>query len=80
MLTETVLEAAIANVWIAEGDALLTPPTDGRILPGVTRAHLLAQTPSAREESFDLDRMRRADQVLLSSSVAGYRPAELNLG
>ena len=32
-----VLEAAYANVWIVEGDALITPPADGRMLPG-TRA------------------------------------------
>lgn len=76
----SVLEAATANVWIAEGEELLTPPTDGRILPGVTRLHLLAQTPNAREQAFDIERLRDADQVLLSSSIAGYRPAQLKLG
>jgi para-aminobenzoate synthetase/4-amino-4-deoxychorismate lyase len=33
----SVLEAAWANVWIREGDRLVTPPADGRLLPGVTR-------------------------------------------
>jgi para-aminobenzoate synthetase/4-amino-4-deoxychorismate lyase len=43
-----VLEAAYANVWIIEGDALITPPADGRILPGTTRAAVLAARDSAR--------------------------------
>ncbi len=41
----TVLEAAWGNVWVLEGDALLTPPADGRILPGVTRSLLLELAP-----------------------------------
>ena len=41
-----VLEAAYANVWIVEGEALITPPADGRILPGTTRAALLAAEPA----------------------------------
>ena len=38
-----VLEASRANVVIREGDRLITPPLDGRILPGVTRAALGAE-------------------------------------
>ncbi|MDQ3741662.1 MAG: aminodeoxychorismate synthase component I, partial [Actinomycetota bacterium] len=41
-LDGVVLEAAWANVVIVEGDALITPPDDGRILPGVGRAALAA--------------------------------------
>ena len=32
-----VLEAAFANIWIAEHDVLVTPPLDGRFLPGTAR-------------------------------------------
>jgi para-aminobenzoate synthetase/4-amino-4-deoxychorismate lyase len=42
---EEVLEAAWANVWIVEGMRLITPPADGRILPGVTRVMLLGLAP-----------------------------------
>ncbi len=73
----TVLEAARANVWVREGEALLTPPADGRILPGVSRAELLAADPNAREQGFDLARLARADEVFLTGSVAGRRPARL---
>ena len=69
-----VLEAAISNVWLLEGDALVTPPADGRILPGVTRARLLAAV-GGREEPCDLDRLAAADAVLLTSSIGLVRVA-----
>jgi para-aminobenzoate synthetase/4-amino-4-deoxychorismate lyase len=74
-----VLEAAMANVWLIEGDTLVTPPADGRILPGCTRARGLA-LPAAREEPFDLDRMDAADAAALSSSIALVRVADLGRG
>jgi para-aminobenzoate synthetase/4-amino-4-deoxychorismate lyase len=69
-----VLETGIANVWIVEGDALVTPPADGRLLPGITRERALA-LPGAREEPVDLDRLEAADAVLLTSSVGLVRVA-----
>ena len=71
-----VLEAAHANVWIVEGDDLITPPADGRLLPGVTRAVLLADD-GAHEEPIDLDRLASADVLLLTSSISGRVPARL---
>jgi para-aminobenzoate synthetase/4-amino-4-deoxychorismate lyase len=73
-----VLEAAYANVWIVEGDEQITPPADGRILPGTTRAALLAAERGAREEAFDLERLAAADAVLLSSSISGRHRARLD--
>jgi anthranilate/para-aminobenzoate synthase component I len=72
-----VLEAGHANVWIVEGDVLITPPADGRILPGVTRAALLAAGPSAREEPIDLERLGVADAIFLTSAISRRRPARL---
>jgi para-aminobenzoate synthetase/4-amino-4-deoxychorismate lyase len=75
-----VLEAAHANVWIAEGDRLVTPPLDGRILPGTARARLLADPPAgmtAREEPIALERLAAADELLLTSSLRGLHPATL---
>jgi para-aminobenzoate synthetase/4-amino-4-deoxychorismate lyase len=72
-----VLEAASANVWIVEGDDLITPPADGRILPGTTRALLLGADGDAREEQIDLDRLASADAVFLTSSISGRAPARL---
>jgi para-aminobenzoate synthetase/4-amino-4-deoxychorismate lyase len=72
-----VLEAAYANIWLVEGPELITPPADGRILPGTTRAALLEAEPSAREEAFDLARLEQAGAVFLTSSISGRHPARL---
>jgi para-aminobenzoate synthetase/4-amino-4-deoxychorismate lyase len=72
-----VLEAAYANIWIVEGDNLITPPPNGRILPGVTRAEILSTARFAREESIDLDRLMSCDEVFLSSSLSLRHPARL---
>ena len=69
----SVLEAAWGNLWLLEGDALITPPADGRILPGVTRALLLELAPSlglrAREEPVSLHRARRAPVTFATSAI-----------
>jgi para-aminobenzoate synthetase / 4-amino-4-deoxychorismate lyase len=74
-----VLEAAYANLFIVEGTHLITPPLDGRQLPGTVRARVLALHP-AREERLSLDRVAAADEVLLASSVRGIHPARLSDG
>jgi para-aminobenzoate synthetase / 4-amino-4-deoxychorismate lyase len=77
-LDGAVLEAAWANVWIeAEDGALLTPPDDGRILPGITRARLLAADPRAREAPLTLADLERTPAILLTSSVRLVTPAGL---
>jgi para-aminobenzoate synthetase / 4-amino-4-deoxychorismate lyase len=78
-----VLEAAHANVWIREGTTLVTPPLDGRLLPGTVRARLLAEPPpghTAREEPVTLERAAAADELLLSSSLRDLHPAALRHG
>jgi para-aminobenzoate synthetase/4-amino-4-deoxychorismate lyase len=75
-----VLEAAHANVWIRDGSTLVTPPLDGRLLPGTVRARLLADPPAghtACEERITLERAAAADELLLSSSLRGIHPATL---
>jgi para-aminobenzoate synthetase/4-amino-4-deoxychorismate lyase len=76
-----VLEAGAANVWIVEGGTLVTPPLDGRLLPGTVRARVLAAAASAglepREEPISLERLAAADEVLLSSAIRGVRPGVL---
>lgn len=69
----SVLEAAWGNVWLLDGDTLVTPPADGRILPGVTRARLLARAPElgleAAERPVTLDEARAAPSLVITSSV-----------
>jgi para-aminobenzoate synthetase/4-amino-4-deoxychorismate lyase len=75
------LEAATANVLIVEGATVVTPPLDGRLLPGTVRERVLAAAPSAglkpSEEPITLERLVAADEVLLSSAISGLRPAAL---
>ena len=73
-----VLEAAMANVWIVEDAALVTPPLDGRLLPGIVRERLLASALDAREERIDLGRLAAADEIFLTSSVSGVTQARLD--
>lgn len=68
-----VLEAAWANVWLLDGDRLRTPPADGRILPGVTRARLSALAPSlglrASETPITPNDVQSAPLIFLTSSL-----------
>ena len=70
----SVLEAAWANFWLLDGRRLSTPPADGRLLAGVTRARLLELAPSlgleADERRISLDEARAAPAALLTSSLA----------
>lgn len=74
-----VLETARGSVLAVEGGALVTPPCDGRILPGVTRAAVLGLARAAgiavREERLGLDRLRAADELLVTSSIRLVQPA-----
>ena len=72
-----VLETARGNIWIVEGDTLLTPPTDGRILPGVTRSLIFELAPAAglqaRAARLSLSRLAAADEVVVTSAVRGVQ-------
>jgi para-aminobenzoate synthetase/4-amino-4-deoxychorismate lyase len=65
-----VLEAAWAAVLIRRHDTLFTPREDGRILPSTSR-------PPATQTRLTLEDLERADEILLSSSLAGLVPAVL---
>jgi para-aminobenzoate synthetase/4-amino-4-deoxychorismate lyase len=75
----TVLEASRANVFVVHGGAVLTPPTDGRILPGTARHALLEVAAQegieAREQRLGLDDLRDAEEVFLTGSVRGVQHA-----
>jgi para-aminobenzoate synthetase / 4-amino-4-deoxychorismate lyase len=64
-----LLEAAWANVWLIEDGHLVTPPADGRILPGVTRAMLLELRRDARQDPITLARAKAADTMFLTSAL-----------
>jgi 4-amino-4-deoxychorismate lyase len=73
-----VLEAPTANVWFREGARLCTPSLALPLLAGVTRAVLCRLAPGlgyeVEEGIFPLERLLRADEVFLSSSVREVMP------
>jgi para-aminobenzoate synthetase/4-amino-4-deoxychorismate lyase len=75
-----VLEAGWANVFAVRGGTLFTPPLDGRILPGTTRATLLAiaaeEAIETREHPLTPAGLHSADEVFLTGSIRGIEPAQ----
>jgi para-aminobenzoate synthetase/4-amino-4-deoxychorismate lyase len=74
-----VLEASWANVWMQDAQGILvTPPADGRILPGITRRRLLElhDVPTS-ERSITLEELREARAIVLTSSLRLVTPANL---
>jgi para-aminobenzoate synthetase / 4-amino-4-deoxychorismate lyase len=75
---QEVLEASRANVFIVEDGALVTPATDGRILPGVARARTLETARTlgieCREQALTLERVLGAGEAFLTGSVRGVEP------
>jgi para-aminobenzoate synthetase/4-amino-4-deoxychorismate lyase len=74
----TVLEASRGNVFVVSEGAVVTPPTDGRILPGVTRARVLSIAEElglpVREDTISLKGLTSADEVFLTGAVRGVEP------
>lgn len=74
----TVLEAARASVFAVDGGRLLTPPTDGRILPSIARQQVIEVAGAAGVETGE-ERLGLADllprEVFLTGSVRGVEPA-----
>jgi para-aminobenzoate synthetase/4-amino-4-deoxychorismate lyase len=75
---DDVLEAGWANVFAILDGVMATPPLDGRILPGITRAITI---DIAGEEAIVVEQRRisreellKADEVFLTSSVRGIQP------
>lgn len=73
-----VAEGATSNLFFVEDGTLKTPNTEGDLLPGVTRSVVL---DLASDESFpleegryDLDTVRRADEVFLTNTTWEVRP------
>ena len=83
-----VLETARANLFAVEqdlaraaGPVLVSPPADGRILPGVTRARVIEIARglgfAVRIEPLDLGRLAEASELFVTGSLGGAEPAVL---
>jgi para-aminobenzoate synthetase/4-amino-4-deoxychorismate lyase len=79
---DTVLEAAWGNIWLLDGDSLITPPSDGRILPGVTREVLLSLAPGlglhAAQRQVTLADAQAASTMFVTSAIRLAVPAALH--
>lgn len=73
-----VLEASRASLFAVRDGALLTPPLDGRILPGVARARALEiaaeEGVETGEEPLGGDDLLAAEEVFLTGSLRGAEP------
>jgi branched-subunit amino acid aminotransferase/4-amino-4-deoxychorismate lyase len=76
---DEVLEAGRANVFAVREGGLVTPPLDGRILAGTARAATLALAAelvvATVEEPLRTADLHAAEEIFLTSSVRGIRPA-----
>jgi para-aminobenzoate synthetase/4-amino-4-deoxychorismate lyase len=75
---EVLLECGGANVFVVLGDDCVTPPLDGRILPGTVRARVLVELRRASrppiERPVSLAELAAAGEVFTTSSVRGVQP------
>jgi para-aminobenzoate synthetase / 4-amino-4-deoxychorismate lyase len=75
---DRVLECGSANLFLVRDGAVVTPPLDGRILPGTVRARVLAALAAeerpAAERPIDLTELAMADEVFATSSIRGVQP------
>ena len=73
----TVLEASRASVFVIREGGLVTPPTDGRILPSIARQQAIEvaakEGVETSEERLTVDDLRIAE-VFLTGSVRGVEP------
>jgi para-aminobenzoate synthetase/4-amino-4-deoxychorismate lyase len=73
-----VLECGSANVFVVFGDDVVTPPLDGRILPGIVRVGALERLRngpvSVTERDLDVGELSGATEVFTTSSVRGIQP------
>lgn len=69
---EHVTECSSSNVFIVINDTIITPPTDGRILPGVTRALLLKAAQEAnysiKEDYVKLTELQSANEIFITNT------------
>jgi branched-chain amino acid aminotransferase len=68
-----VLEAGGSNVFAVRRGRAVTPPLTRPILPGLTRARILAELP-ASEEELPAAKLARSEELFLTNAVAGVVP------
>jgi para-aminobenzoate synthetase/4-amino-4-deoxychorismate lyase len=76
--TGEILETDRANVFAVIDGVLLTPPADGRLLPGTTRAEVMRAARRLQirvgQKPLTLDQLPSATEVFVTNAVAGVLP------
>lgn len=74
----SVLETSRANLFVVHDDAVLTPPTDGRILPGTARARIVEILRDAGVPVFQrrltMSDLASATEVFATNALRGVVP------
>jgi para-aminobenzoate synthetase/4-amino-4-deoxychorismate lyase len=78
------LETSRGNLFVVRDGAVLTPPTDGRLLPGIARARAIELARAAgievHERAIDIDELVSADEVFTTGGVRGVEPVRRCVG
>ncbi len=74
-----VWEGSRSNLFLVMENELITPPSTGKLLPGIMRAVILERAPmlglEVRETPFSLlDRLLAPEEIFLCNSVRGIMP------
>jgi para-aminobenzoate synthetase/4-amino-4-deoxychorismate lyase len=73
-----LLECGSANVFVVLAGRVVTPPLDGRILPGTVRARVLAALRSdghpLAERAVSVAEVAEATEMFTTSSIRGVQP------
>jgi para-aminobenzoate synthetase/4-amino-4-deoxychorismate lyase len=74
----SILEASRGNVFLVRDGTLLTPPADGRILPGITRGRVIELALDAgipvEERGLVPADLDAADEAFVTGAVRGIEP------
>jgi branched-chain amino acid aminotransferase len=69
--------ATSSNIFIREGNNWITPPLEDGVLDGVERLKLIQN--GALEESITVERLKNADEIILTNSIWKQQRAVLKL-
>ena len=65
--------ATTSNLFILEGNKLITPPLVDGVLDGITRKTLISEG-NVKEQSISKTRLLSADAIFFTNSILGIRP------
>jgi branched-subunit amino acid aminotransferase/4-amino-4-deoxychorismate lyase len=73
-----VAEGAISNIFIVQGDHVLTPPIEEGLMPGITRAAILEVARAAgivaQEHAITSETLHHAGEVMITNSIMEVMP------